>query len=171
MMKRLLAIVAFVVGCGSTEPDGPTPTAFERTYVAFSCYRAVNDDFTGPPPDRLPCDHEGAGSYRHYVDSGRVEFRADSTVTAMIGTHTWTCPCHLGGCNDPCYHQPGSVASAAGTYLLTNDTIRIQFADSSNVVHLPMIGTLPRAGTPPWNGPDFIKGPFGGGAMVWFRPD
>jgi hypothetical protein len=65
-----------------------------------------------------------------FVDSGRVTFNVDNSVSWMLGRHTYGCPCYLGGWTTPCYHDDPVVSQTTGTYTIVGDSIRLDLVGS-----------------------------------------
>jgi len=152
-MKRismLIGVVALFACDGKPTdivPRGAAPTRFARTFSKVQCMTEMR-------MNNAPCVTYGAASHMDFVDSGRVVFSADNTVQWKLATHTYLCPCYLGGCTTPCYHDATRVSELAGTYSITGDSILIQFSLGAGTRKL--VGQFPDLVQANWAGPDSL---------------
>ena len=103
-----------------------------------------------------PCSTYSAPSHIDYVDSGRVVFRGDGTAQFMLGTHTYRCPCYLGGaCTTPCFHDAPRVSRQSGSYAVAGDSIVLLFTDGNPATRVLKSQPFPTT-TTGYSGPDSL---------------
>jgi hypothetical protein len=153
-MWRIPVVACFVllVACESDV----VPTRFARSFGATQCWVGP-----GATPS-VPCVTYTAASHQDWVDSGRITFRADNSVDWMLGTHTYQCPCYLGGCTTPCSHGPPTVTKLTGTYSIVADTVALQFSQNpdpssgNGATSRRLYTTIPDRVQDNWQGPDSL---------------
>ncbi len=153
-MRWSLAIAFLgVAACSRSEtqnlaaPEGPL--RFDRTLARVNCMTQVG-------LAKAPCTTYSAASHADYLDSGRVVFRSDGTVQWMLGTHTYRCPCYLGGpCTTPCFHDAPRVSKQSGTYTVAGDSIVLFFTDGNPTTRVLKTVAFPSTATG-YAGPDSL---------------
>jgi len=156
-----MLLAVFGGACGISGPERSAPTHFSRTYAVVHCFGS-----TGDPP---PCRNDGRASGADFVDSGRVTFRDDGSLTWMFARHYYTCPCYLGGCSTPCSDGPSIVNTTTGSYDLLADSINIELAAPERYgTKIRLLAQMPRLVTSDWAGPDSVSYSLGYGGAVYY---
>lgn len=132
----------------------PASLGIQRSYTLSACTPA------GSALGQPPCQTHATAAYTRYLDSARVVLTPDRAASVMLSFHDRSCPCYMGGCNDPCAHEDPRVDRAVGTYSFEATRLRIAFADNS---HLNWSGDLifaieqlPSRVPRTWLGPDSL---------------
>lgn len=153
-MRRFLAV--FILGLsacsGNTPPSGTEdviPTKFSRTFSSVQCWIGPN------ATPAAPCFIYISPSHTVTVDSGRIVFASDNSVTWMFSQHTRVCPCYLGGCSTPCYDDPSVIQNQSGTYAISADTIDVTFSQGTPA-GLKLRTVIPQRVPMSWDGPDSL---------------
>jgi hypothetical protein len=143
-----VVLAMFIAASCDVGDEQVIPTRFTGTFSTVQCW-------TGPNAvNTAPCRTYISPSHSDWIDSGRVVFGADN-VQWMLGTHTYWCPCYLGGCTDPCYDGAPAVDQRTGEYSIVADTVMLHFS-SGTPQTLKLVGDIPDRVGRDWPGPDSL---------------
>jgi hypothetical protein len=147
--------VAICAACGgagtelNTDLVAPNTVVIDRTYFVTQCRPQ------GVAPAPPPCVITTAASGQQYVDSGRLRLGpAAHNADWMLATHTFSCPCYLGGCSDPCRTNPTQVLHETGSYAISASQVVVNL--TSTVLTFDAT-TIASAVSKTWAGPDSLK--------------
>lgn len=158
----LVACLSFVAA-GCTEPGTPpTAVSVDRSYVLTSC-------LIGTTPGVPPCEVHFTPSSIQYVDSARIDVRADGTFLWVGFVHTEVCK--YGG---TCQTNPLRTHSdtLAGSYSIQRDTLTFGLTrDSQGPGEAVEAYGLVAGARRPWPGPDsLVVNHYQGGHVTTYRP-
>jgi hypothetical protein len=153
-----LAIPAAAIMLAACEPTSVStsvslsvPTQLDATYALTHCIGAYQG--TNPVP---PCKADVAASHSDYVDSARLVFSRDRTVQWMVATHMYFCPCYLGGCTQPCSHEPGRVDTGVASYVVSGGEVTLDLQSLPPYAPTRLTGSIPDRVSAGWTGPDSL---------------